>query len=132
MAKFFKATNNGVTAIVSEKTYKDLKERKKLLKMCEDQGMEIPELPPITPVFTFSHESHPSIKLMTATNKTMRFLLRDHVVDGTNFYVPFSNKNEYKDKETANRELKYMTNLDDVLCHFPWLADAFILASSVD
>jgi len=116
MAKFFTCSNNSVTAVMTEKDYLKLQERYDLLRECERGRLPRPELPPVTPVFTFSDPDHPSFRFMTGSVETMRWLLEGHEVVHGGIWVPFSNGYEWdRDPTVAQHELEFCTSLDQAI-----------------
>ena len=114
MATYFKGSNNGVVAIVTEETHKKMEERYQLLADCEKKGLPRPQLPPITPVFTFSSPEHGAFKFMTGSYDMLSKLLEGHDVRSGSIWVPFSNGIQWGGDESARWEMEFITSLDDV------------------
>ena len=115
MAKFFKYSNNGVVAIITEAVNQKMEERSRLMLECEKKGYPTPQLPPITPVFTFSEPQHGAFKYMTGSYEMLTKLLKHHVVTDGWFWVPFSNGIQWHQDKSATEEIAYMTSLDEVV-----------------
>ncbi|MBP9732633.1 MAG: hypothetical protein KBD29_04205 [Candidatus Magasanikbacteria bacterium] len=98
MATFYIGQNNSVTAVVTEKTYQELEQRRELIKACEEEGRGTPNLPPVRPIFTFADGAHHR-GFVTGTNATMRLLLAGHQVVNNGLWVPFSNGDHERCRE---------------------------------
>lgn len=114
---YYKDSNNGVTAVVTEEVYKKLEERQKLRIECHNSGLPDPQLPPIRPVFTFSGPDHHSFGFMTGSYTLMKRLLAGHDVRDGGIYVPFSNGVELGScgQESGRFERGFMTSLDEAI-----------------
>jgi hypothetical protein len=115
MATYFKGSNNGVTAVVTAEVYQKMEERCQLLAECEKKGLPRPQLPPITPVFTFSSATHGAFKFMTGSYEVLIKLLEGHDVQTGSIWVPFSNGIQWGHDEAARWELEFMTTLDEAI-----------------
>lgn len=119
MAKFFKARNNGVIALMTEETYEKMNRRMSVVEEAQAKGIAMPLLPPALPIFTFARPGHPSIKHMTGTLGIMSRLLEGHEVIDSSFWVPFSNGIEHGglalNSEEQEFELGFMTTMDQVV-----------------
>ena len=118
MATFFRASNNGVIAVVSEEVYIEMQERQKFIADCEANGLPRPQLPPVTPIFTFSSPTHRSFNFMTGSLNMLSDLLKGHNVESGLIWVPFSNGTEWHGDKSAQWEMKFMTSLDEVMKTF--------------
>ncbi len=114
MATYIKGSNNGVVAIVTARTYDKMEVRNQLVAECEKKGIPLPQLPPVTPVFTFSSEEHPAFKFMTGSFALLEKLLNGHDVKNGSIWVPFSNGTQWGHDPAARWELDFMTSLDEV------------------
>jgi len=119
MATYYKDSNNGVVAIVSEAVYKEMQAWNQICRECEKEGLPRPQRPPILPVFTFSDPTHGAFKFMTGSYAILTRLLKGQTVLDGSFWVPFSNGIQWRPNNEARWELEYMTTLDDVFKHFP-------------
>ncbi len=115
MATYYKGSNNGVVAIVTEAVYEKMQERYQLLAECEAKGLPRPQLPPITPVFTFSRPEHGAFKFMTGSYALLERLLEGHEVHSGAIWVPFSNGIQWGNDESARWEQEFMTSLDEAV-----------------
>ena len=114
MATYYKGSNNGVTAVVTAEVYQKMEERSKLLKECEKKGLPRPQLPPITPIFTFSSPDHGAFKFMTGSYDMLTKLLEGHDVQSGYIWVPFSNGVQWDpDALTRYWEQEFLTSLDE-------------------
>ncbi len=118
MATFYKDSNNGVIAIVTEEVYQKMEERSQLITECEKKGLPRPQLPHITPVFTFSAPEHGAFKYMTGSFEMLTRLLDGHDVRNGGIWVPFSNGTQWGHDESARWEIDFMTSLDEVVQAF--------------
>lgn len=115
---FYTCHNNGVTAVVTEEVYKRIQERGELLAECKGKGLPCPQLPPITPIFTFGLTGHHSFMFFTGSLELKEKLLEGHDVKHESFWVPFSNGNEWACRykpELAEWEWQFLTSADQVI-----------------
>ncbi len=118
MATFYKGTNNGVVAVVTEDVWRQMQEREALLAKCEAQDLGRPQLPRIGPVFTFSDPKHHSFQFMTGSIELLEVLLKGHKFLYGGLWVPFSNGYEWGwdgDEKQARWEQGFSTSLDEVM-----------------
>ncbi len=126
MATFYQDSNNSVVAIMTEGDYKRMLERRALVDETVKKGLPRPQLPPVTPIFTFSSPDHPSFLFMTGSINLMRKLLHGHSVIRSGIWVPFSNGSEWSlNEEEARYERQFRTSLDQAI-------EAFGLMKSQD
>ncbi|HRN96639.1 MAG TPA: hypothetical protein PLD54_04290 [Candidatus Levybacteria bacterium] len=108
MAIFYKSANNSVYAVVSEETKKEMDNLRDLIQKCRVKGLPEPQLPQVTPVFTFSRPDHHLFPYMTGTIECMNMLLSGHTVLQGSLWVPFSNG-------TSEYEMDFVTSLDEAI-----------------
>jgi len=121
MKKFYRCSNNSVTAVVTAEVYWKIEERMQLLRECERKRLPFPELPPIVPIFTFSRPSHGSHSFHTGSLELMGVMLEECEVERGSLYVPFSNgiEHRYQHKpESARWEWQFRTSLEEGMVAF--------------
>lgn len=116
--QFFICTNNGVKAIVEEKILRNMERRQDIERFVgESLVRDLPQLPDI-PIFTFgSRVSSCHAAVLTSNLAWFEELERyikamGGIIQGGNFYVPFSNGYEFrtKDRKTRLAELRFVTS----------------------
>lgn len=121
MAKFYKRTNNGVVGLCTEYIYRKIEERRELRAECKQHGLPQPELPPVTPIFTFGDVNHRSFRpFLTGSTLDMHELLEGHEVEDGWFWVPFSNGYEtgIHGPELQRHEWQFRTTLREAMDAF--------------
>jgi hypothetical protein len=131
MERYYFCSNNGVTAVVGEKTYKNLQKyqaictwfgERDIKKSFEERNLRtetacsgIEHL--CVPTFTFTHPERASVSPWFTGDTIILIALIRHIknnlglIQGGSFYVPFSNGCEIglHGEESMRSELRYVT-----------------------
>ena len=118
--KFYRCSNNGVVAIVTEETMALIEARLQLMRESSDPDRTFVPYP--HRIHTFSSRSH--LKgWVNGTLNLLNWLIKQSGAEIVNagFYVPFSNGFElcYRaEPEHAEEEWKFRTSADELLADF--------------
>jgi hypothetical protein len=120
--KFFYCENNGVTGVVTEETYSQIRGYRDRQVEAGRRGKHFDEEYP-RPIFTFS--DIPGLALvLTGSLDDMRYLLADHQLREGSFHVPFSHYSGHLSPllhevlENDATALRWKTSLQEVLNTF--------------
>lgn len=100
MATFYRDSNNGVIAVVTEETYLEIQKWEKLPNEAKAH------VPYPGPIFTFTWAEHFGDEPWhTGTHELLDRLVRGHHVEpASGIYVPFSNSEMYSGTSQGSRE----------------------------
>lgn len=122
MAKFYKHSNNGVHAVVTEEVMVKLRHYWEMQREATESGRPF-AAPYPHPIFTFS--DMPSLRgVVTGTTHDMRELLAGHEVEEYGIFVPFSNcghaSSLYEEEAecSGSSELRFVVTLREVMDAF--------------
>lgn len=112
MSTFYRCTNNGMIAVISQETYEQIQVWLELV----DDAKAVQPYP--RPIFTFERLEHYEDRgreVVTGDYALMDTLLTGHRVVVRDFFVPFSNATEYLGGEAAEQELRFRTTLEEAI-----------------
>lgn|GEM_PF-1923922 len=121
MAIFYRCTNNGTIAVVTQEVMDRIRVYLEVIEEWErERGCALKEFPPLPrPIFTFvrdeDYRTDRFRDFVTGTHELLDRLLKGHQVFEGHFYVPFSNHYEIQDGETARQERKFRTTVQELL-----------------